>query len=96
MAQTAGKFRSTNADLANMLQRLMSELETLRGSWRGMGAQAFDQARLRWDDDMRKLHQALDETANAIEKAGTYYTASDEASAHRLGASHGAGVQLPL
>jgi WXG100 family type VII secretion target len=96
MAQTANKFRSTNSSLADMLKRLMSELEGLRAGWQGQGAQAFDQARLRWEQDMNTLHRALDETANAIQKAGTFYTSSDDASANRLKATQGANMQLPL
>jgi WXG100 family type VII secretion target len=97
MAQTASKFRSTNSDLANMLTRLMNELESLRAGWRGRGAQAFDNARLQWGADMQQLHRALDETASAIEKAGTFYTSSDSESANRLNAFQGgATVKLPL
>jgi WXG100 family type VII secretion target len=96
MAQTANKFRSTNTNLADMLKRLMSELEGLRAGWQGAGAQAFDQTRLRWAEDVSKLHRALDETANAIEKAGTFYTSSDDESANRLKSTQGATISLPL
>jgi WXG100 family type VII secretion target len=97
MAQTANKFRSTNQDLNGMLTRLMSELDSLRAGWRGQGAQAFDNARMNWNTDMKQLHQALDETANAIEKAGTFYTSSDSESANRLNAFQGGStVKLPL
>jgi WXG100 family type VII secretion target len=96
MAQTADKFRSTNANLADMLKRLMSELDGLQAGWKGVGAQAFDQTRLRWQEDMTKLHRALDETANAIQTAGTQYTSSDDGSAQRLKATQGANISLPL
>jgi WXG100 family type VII secretion target len=97
MAQTANKFRSTNSDLSGMLSRLMNELESLRAGWRGQGAQAFDNARLRWAEDMNQLHRALEETANAIEKAGHFYTSSDSESANRLNAFQGgSGIKLPL
>lgn len=97
MAQTANKFRSTNADLAGMLTRLMGELDGLRAGWKGQGAQAFDNARLQWSADMDSLHRALDETAGAIEKAGTFYTSSDSESANRLNSFQGGTtVKLPL
>jgi WXG100 family type VII secretion target len=97
MAQASAKFRSTNADLAGNLQRLMGELDGLRAGWKGSGAQAFDGARLQWNDGMKQLHQALDETADAIEKAGRFYTASDAESANRVNATQGnATVRLPL
>jgi WXG100 family type VII secretion target len=97
MAQTANKFRSTNQDLAGMLSRLMNELEGLRAGWRGQGAQAFDNARLHWGEDVNKLHQALEETAGAIEKAGNFYSSSDAESANRMNAFQGgSSVKLPL
>jgi WXG100 family type VII secretion target len=97
LTQTANKFRSTNQDLAGMLSRLMNELESLRAGWRGQGAQAFDNARLNWGNDVKQLHQALDDTANAIEKAGTFYTSSDSESANRMNAFQGgSSVKLPL
>jgi WXG100 family type VII secretion target len=96
MAQTAEKFRNTNQSLQDMLRRLMTELEGLRGSWAGQGAQAFDQARMRWQEDMVKLQRALDETADAISAAGRQYTASDEATAGRFKPAAGPSVQLPL
>jgi WXG100 family type VII secretion target len=75
----------------------MNELESLRAGWKGQGAQAFDNARLQWGRDMDQLHRALDETANAIEKAGAFYTSSDSESANRLNAFQGgATVKLPL
>jgi WXG100 family type VII secretion target len=96
MAQTAEKFRNTNQSLQDMLKRLMNELEALRGSWAGRGAQAFDQAKIQWSEDMAKLQRALDETANAISSAGREYTSSDEASAGRFSPASGPSVQLPL
>jgi WXG100 family type VII secretion target len=66
MAQTANKFRSTNSDLSGMLSRLMNELESLRAGWRGQGAQAFDNARLRWAEDMNQLDGERDREGGAL------------------------------
>lgn len=96
MASTAQKFHAAKDQLSAMLQQLMSELDGLRGGWQGAGANAFDQTRERWRQDTAKLNQALGETADAIAKAGTYYTNTDQESASRLGGIDGSSVKLPL
>ena len=78
-----------------MLKRLGGELDALTGAWVGLGANAFQQVRARWEADVQALSQALSETATAIDTAGKQYTASDEqaaASANRIGG----GLSLPL
>ena len=96
MAATAQKFNAAKDELSTMLQQLMSELDGLRSSWKGSGAAAFDQTRERWREDTQKLNQALGETADAIQKAGTYYSNTDQDSASRLGGIGGSDVKLPL
>jgi WXG100 family type VII secretion target len=96
MASTAQKFNAAKDDLAAMLQQLMSELDALQGAWKGRGAVAFDQTRQRWNEDTAKLNRALGETADAIAKAGTQYTGTDDDSASRLGGVGGSDIRLPL
>ncbi len=95
MAATAQKFTAARDELASMLTQLMAQLDELQGSWRGQGATAFDTTRQRWNEDTAKLNRALGETAEAIAKAGTFYTNTDEGSAGRLGGIAG-HVSLPL
>lgn len=96
MASTAQKFHAAKDELNTMLQQLMSELDGLQGAWKGSGAAAFNETRERWRQDTAKLNQALAETADAIAKAGTYYTNTDQDSASRLGGIGGSDVKLPL
>ena len=94
MDSVAGKFEQANQSLERMLSSLMRELDSLRAQWFGRGAAAFDQARLHWGEDQKKLHAALAETAAAIRSAGRVYTAADDEAAGRFGAGGGHSLSL--
>src|SRR5690242_12299033 len=96
MAGAAQKFNAAKEELSTVRQQLRSELAGLRSSWKGSGAAAFAQTREHWREHTQKLNQALGETADAIQKAGTYYSNTDHDSASRLGAISGSDVKLPL
>jgi WXG100 family type VII secretion target len=96
MATTAKKFSDTRDELSTMLSQLMSQLDGLRSSWHGAGAQAFDNTRQRWHEDTTRLNRALGETAEAIGKAGNYYTSTDDEAARRANSISTGNIQLPL
>ncbi|GAA1832416.1 hypothetical protein GCM10009682_58640 [Luedemannella flava] len=94
MEQTAVKFEQVNANLQKMLSRLIGELEMLRSGWQGRGGRSFEQVKVAWTDDQKRIQKALVETADAIRRSGRYYTATDEAAAGRF---HGTGnVEISL
>jgi ESAT-6 family protein len=95
MEGAAKQFEQGNAQLQQMLSALLNELSGLRGAWAGSGAAAFEQVKLRYEDDQKKLQQALTETAHAIRTAGRQYTSTDSSAADRIGATH-SGHNLPL
>ena len=95
MSSAAANFENTNNNLQSMLTKLMGELEGLRSTWVGQGGQAFEQVKLRYQEDQKKLSEALTETASAIRTSGTTYTATDQASSDRVAKSN-SGLQLPL
>jgi WXG100 family type VII secretion target len=96
METTARKFEDSNAALQQMLSTLLGELGGLRSGWQGSGAAAFDQVKIRYEEDQQKLQKSLTETATAIRTAGTRYTATDSAASDRIGATHRGNVDLPL
>ena len=63
MASTAAKFDHVNDSLQSMLSTLMSELSALNGTWRGLGASAFEQVKSQYAADLKALNQALAQTA---------------------------------
>lgn len=96
MESTAQKFESSNAALQQMLSTLLNELSGLQSAWQGRGAVAFDQVKLKYQEDQQTLQKALTETAEAIRTAGRQYTSTDSSAADRIGATHRGGQNLPL
>ncbi|WIM96791.1 WXG100 family type VII secretion target [Actinoplanes oblitus] len=95
MASTAAKFDQVNGALQLMLSTLMSELSELGGSWRGLGATAFEQVKTQYAADLQSLNNALAETAESIRASGAGYHATDADAATRV-ARTGGRFTLPL
>jgi WXG100 family type VII secretion target len=95
MAQTAAKFDHVNESLQQMLSTLMSELSTLNGTWKGLGASAFEQVKQQYEADLKKLNQALADTAESIRVSGVSYHSTDSEAASRVSGT-GGNFSLPL
>lgn len=95
MASTATRFNQVSDDLQNMLSTLMNELSVLSSAWQGQGAQAFEQVKVRYAEDLKKLNHALTETAESIRVSGASYDSSDSEAANRVAGS-GGNYSLPL
>jgi WXG100 family type VII secretion target len=95
MASTAAKFDEVNSSLQSMLSTLMSELSALSSTWKGMGANAFEQVKQQYAADLKTLNQALSETAASIRQSGVSYESTDTDAASRVAGS-GGSFQLPL
>jgi len=95
MASTAAKFDEVNNSLQSMLSTLMSELSALSGSWKGLGATAFEQVKQQYAADLKSLNQALSQTAESIRQSGIHYDSTDTDAASRV-AKTGGNFQLPL
>jgi WXG100 family type VII secretion target len=95
MASTATKFDNVNSSLQSTLSKLMNELSELSGSWKGMGAQAFEQVKQQYAADLKSLNDALSSTAQSIRQAGIHYDSTDTEAAARVSKT-GGSFQLPL
>jgi WXG100 family type VII secretion target len=95
MASTAAKFDQVNDSLQATLRQLMSELSTLGGTWKGRGGTAFEHVKQQYAADLKKLNQALSETAESIRVSGVGYNTTDTDAASRV-TSTGGNFQLPL
>jgi WXG100 family type VII secretion target len=95
MEQVAGKFESTNSAIQGMLSSLMGQLESMQSRWVGAGGMSFTQVKTAWADDMKKISQALTETADAVRTSGLNYTGTDDSAQQRVAATH-QPVNLPL
>ncbi|WP_308200917.1 WXG100 family type VII secretion target [Actinoplanes sp. M2I2] len=95
MASTATKFDQANDQLQTMLSTLMSELSMLSSTWKGLGAAAFEQVKVQYEQDLKSLNAALAQTADSIRQSGTSYDATDTEAASRV-AGTGGTFKLPL
>jgi WXG100 family type VII secretion target len=95
MASTATKFDHVNHGLHQMLTQLMNELSTLQSAWKGLGAQAFEQVKQQYANDLKALNQALSETAESIRQSATGYDSTDTSAASKV-ANSGGSFSLPL
>ncbi|GAA2890650.1 hypothetical protein Acy02nite_64330 [Actinoplanes cyaneus] len=95
MARTAARFDQVNGALQTMLSTLMSELSMLNGTWKGLGATAFEQVKTQYAADLRSLNNALAETAESIRASGVGYQTTDSDAASRV-ARTGGSFTLPL
>jgi WXG100 family type VII secretion target len=96
MTSTAAKFDTANSSLQSMLTKLMNELSSLSGAWKGLGAAEFEKVKHQYAHDLRTLNRALSETALAIRDSGKSYDVSDADAAARVTKSGGGGYSLPL
>jgi WXG100 family type VII secretion target len=95
MVDTAKKFDHGNESLQTMLKTLMSELSTLSGTWKGLGATAFEHVKHQYAEDLKALNQALSETAEAIRQSAVGYDSTDSEAASRV-TNTGGDFRLPL
>ncbi len=95
MAGTAVKFDQVNDQLQTMLSTLMNELSALSGTWKGLGAAAFEQVKVQYAQDLKSLNSALAQTADSIKQSGTSYDATDTEAASRVSGTGGT-FSLPL
>jgi WXG100 family type VII secretion target len=95
MVRTAARFEQVNDGLQSTLRGLMSELSVLHGTWRGLGADAFEQVKAEYAADLRRLGDALAATAESIRATGAGYQSADVGAATRVTRSAGS-IVLPL
>lgn len=83
--ERAGKHvQSVNETVQNDLRTLRSQLEPLRGAWRGAASVQFAALMERWDNDARLLNEALRSIGEAIQGSAVTYRAQDEAQSGSL------------
>jgi WXG100 family type VII secretion target len=96
MARVSAQFEKTNADLTQMLNKLMGRLSGLQTAWVGGGGRAFDSVKIQYQQDLAQLNKALADTAEAIRTSGASYDTTDSTAASMVKKSGGGGINLPL
>jgi WXG100 family type VII secretion target len=93
MAQAASKVDSVNSEVQSKLASLANAVEAVQAHWRGSAASTFQQLMIRWNEDAKKLSQALTAISEQIRTSGSTYQAQDEAARQGV-AQAGSGLNL--
>lgn len=78
MGTSAAHVNEVNAQIQMQLQQLMSRLEPLQGQWRSEAATSFTTLKIQWNDNARKLNDALRGIGEALAVNQTNYATSDD------------------
>lgn len=85
MAQSAQKIDDAHALIRGHLTSLTGAVDSMMAGWRSQSASAFTAVHLEWDQQTRKLNDALNNMANALRTTGTQYAAQEESGAQTFG-----------
>ena len=78
MGASAAHVNEVNAQIQMQLQQLLSRLEPLQGQWRSDAATSFQTVKVQWNDNARKLSDALRGIGEALDQNKTNYATSDD------------------
>lgn len=85
LAGVSGQLRSGAASIEGTLGQLASGVAPLGADWAGVAQLRFQQLWEQWQSSSRQLHQALEEIAVIMARAGADYAANEQAVASRFG-----------
>jgi WXG100 family type VII secretion target len=78
MATASRHVADVNQAVQGELASLMGRLEPLAGAWKGSAAVSFQSLQARWNENARKLNDALADISAAIATSGRTYQTADE------------------
>lgn len=78
MGSSAAHVNEVNAQIQSQLTSLMSRLEPLQAQWQGAAAGSFTQVKVQWNENARKLNEALRSIGEALAMNQTNYALSDD------------------
>lgn len=93
MDAAARHVADVNSEVQSELSSLKNRLGAVQGAWVGQAKTAFDNLMVRWDDDARKLNEALNTIGENIRTNSVNYSASQE---DHVSAIQNAGGSLNL
>ncbi|HET9170430.1 MAG TPA: WXG100 family type VII secretion target [Actinospica sp.] len=78
LAKASQNIQACVQDIQSQMSQLQSAVEPLGSSWKGAAYNAFQQLMQRFDDDGKKLTQALQAIGEAMEANNKSYTATEQ------------------
>ena len=77
MQAAENNFRQRVQDFDTAAANIRTAVENLSQSWKGQGKAAFDQAMLKWDNDMKTIAQDLTSLSDAVSKTDAAFQSLD-------------------
>ena len=66
-------LQAHHSTLQGQSSKFLSAIEPLKGSWKGDSVTAWNQMTEVWDENMKKLTEALNELTGRVDEAGKTY-----------------------
>jgi WXG100 family type VII secretion target len=85
MGQSAQKIDDAHTLIRGHLTSLTGAVDSMMAGWRSQSATAFTTVHLEWDQQTRKLNDALTNMAAALRTTGTQYAAQEETGTQTFG-----------
>jgi WXG100 family type VII secretion target len=73
-----GQVTEVRSSMDARLSKLRDEIESTRGAWKGDASLAFNRVMDRFDEDGRKINQALQRIADLLREAGSKYEKTEQ------------------
>ncbi len=86
----ASDVRSTRSEVDGELKKLWGVVDDLAIAWKGSASAGFQNLMSRWNEDVQKLLQAMDNIADLLDKTGTAHQVTDEEQQQMLDKFHSA------
>ena len=79
LISTAEEFNSTNSQVQNLTQQMISTVDSLRSSWEGEAATAYNNKFHQLEDDMARMHSMINEHVNDLKNMANQYKTAEKA-----------------
>ncbi|MDQ3154277.1 MAG: WXG100 family type VII secretion target [Actinomycetota bacterium] len=90
MQAGANNVFTTNETVQGQLSSLRNQLAPLAGAWQGQASTAFQTLMQRWDENARRLNEALRAIGEQLQASGTSYAQQEEQQTQSISSISGA------
>lgn len=76
---TADEFQTTGGQVRNLTQEMISIVDSLKSSWEGDAARAYNEKFHQLEDDMETMHRMIDEHVKDLNEMARQYEMAENA-----------------
>lgn len=81
LISTAEEFNSTNSQIQNLTQQMISTVDALKSVWEGDAATAYSNKFHQLEDDMNRMHSMINEHVTDLKSMAQNYQSAEQANA---------------